>query len=91
MPNVHFTTHLQRFFPSLEQGTSAEGQTVAEVIRSLEQLHPGLAAYIVDERGSLRKHVNIFVNDELVTDRERLSDVVGQKTRVFIFQALSGG
>ena len=91
MSQVHFTTHLQRFFPTLQQGTSAEGQTVAEVIRSLEQQHPGLAAYIVDERGSLRKHVNIFVNDELVTDRERLSDAVGQKTRVFIFQALSGG
>ena len=91
MPNVHFTTHLQRFFPALQQGTLAEGQTVAEVIRSLEQQHPGLAAYIVDERGALRKHVNIFVNDELVIDRQGLSDGVGQKTRVFIFQALSGG
>lgn len=91
MPNVHFTTHLQRFFPTLQQGTPADGQTVAEVICSLEAQHPGLAAYIVDERGSLRKHVNIFVNDELVTDRQNLSDAVGQKTRVFIFQALSGG
>ncbi|MBI1281673.1 MAG: molybdenum cofactor biosynthesis protein MoaD [Anaerolineaceae bacterium] len=91
MPNVHFTTHLQRFFPTLQQGTQADGQTVAEVVRSLEQQHPGLAAYIVDEQGALRKHVNIFVNDELVIDRQKLSDVVGQKTRVFIFQALSGG
>ena len=91
MPNVHFTTHLQRFFPTLQQGTKAEGHTVAEVIRSLEQQQPGLAAYIIDERGALRKHVNIFVNDELVTDRQGLSDVVGQQTRVFIFQALSGG
>lgn len=91
MPNVHFTTHLQRFFPALKQGTLAEGQTVAEIIRSLEQQHPGLAAYVVDERGSLRKHVNIFVNDELILDRVRLSDAVGENTRVFIFQALSGG
>ena len=91
MPSVNFTTHLQRFFPTLKQGTVAEGQTVAEIVRSLEQQHPGLAAYIVDERGALRKHVNIFVNDELVTDRVALSDSVGQKTRVFIFQALSGG
>lgn len=91
MPNVHFTTHLQRFFPTLEQGLEADGQTVADVVRSLEQQHPGFAAYVVDERGALRKHVNIFVDEELVTDRERLSDVVGQQTRVFIFQALSGG
>lgn len=91
MPSVNFTTHLQRFFPTLKQGTYADGLTVADVIRSLEQQHPGLAAYIVDERGALRKHVNIFVNDELVIDRERLSDAVDHKTRVFIFQALSGG
>ena len=91
MSSVNFTTHLQRFFPTLKQGTQAEGQTVAEVIRTLEQQHPGLAAYIVDERGSLRKHVNIFVNDELVTDRVALTDVVNPKTRVYIFQALSGG
>jgi sulfur-carrier protein len=91
MPSVNFTSHLQRFFPTLKQGTEAEGQTVADVIQSLEQQHPGLAAYIVDERGALRKHVNIFVNDELVTDRAALSDAVGQKTRVYIFQALSGG
>jgi hypothetical protein len=91
MPSVNFTTHLQRFFPTLQQGTQAEGQTVAEVSRSLEQQHPGLAAYIVDERGSLRKHVNIFVNDELVIDRVGLTDTVSPKTRVYIFQALSGG
>ena len=91
MANIHFTTHLQRFFPTLKQGTLAEGQTVAEIIRSLEQQYPGLAAYVVDERGALRKHVNIFVNDELVTDRQHLSDAVSPKTRVFIFQALSGG
>lgn len=91
MPLIHFTTHLQRFFPTLQQGTAAEGQTVAEIIRSLDRQHPGLAAYIVDERGALRKHVNIFLNDELILDREKLSDMVDDKARVFIFQALSGG
>jgi molybdopterin synthase sulfur carrier subunit len=91
MASVNFTTHLQRFFPTLQQGTFVEGQTVADIVRSLEQQQPGLAAYIVDEHGALRKHVNIFVNEELVTDREQLKDAVGQNTRVYIFQALSGG
>lgn len=91
MPAVNFTTHLQRFFPTLKQGIQAEGRTVAEVVVSLEQQHPGLGPYIVDEHGALRKHVNIFVNDELIVDRETLSDAVTDHTRVFIFQALSGG
>jgi len=54
MTSVNFTTHLQRFFLTLKQGT------VADVIRSLERQYPDLAATIVDERGTLRKHVNIL-------------------------------
>jgi molybdopterin converting factor small subunit len=91
MANVHFTTHLQRFFPTIQQGVIVEASTVAEVVMALERRYPGLGDYVVDESGALRKHVNIFVDDELVLDRERLSDAVAAKTRVFIFQALSGG
>jgi hypothetical protein len=45
------------------------GRTVAEVIGVLDERYPGWAAYIIDEQGALRKHVNIFVNDELIQDR----------------------
>jgi hypothetical protein len=91
MAKVHFTTHLQRFFPTIQQGITIEASTVADVVTALDRCFPGLGDYVVDERGTLRKHVNIFVDDELVLDRERLTDRVGEKTRVFIFQALSGG
>ena len=46
---------------------------------------------MTDERGSLRKHVNIFVDEELLADRAALSDPLGRDARVFIMQALSGG
>jgi hypothetical protein len=39
----------------------------------------------------LRTHVNIFIGDERVADRKRLSDPVRAGSRVFIMQALSGG
>ncbi|MFN7145390.1 MAG: MoaD/ThiS family protein [Myxococcota bacterium] len=90
MPVVHFTRHLQRFFPDLAS-QEVPGATVADVVGALDSRFPGLAAYLVDERGSLRKHVNIFVGDELVRDRVRLSDPVGADTPVHVIQALSGG
>lgn len=34
--------------------------------------YPGLADYIVDERGTLRKHVNIFIDGTMITDRHTL-------------------
>ena len=90
MPTVKFTPHLQRFFPDLKT-QEVEGTTVADLIDVLERRYPGLAAYIVDEHGALRKHVNIFIGEELIRDREKLADIVLEKDRVFIFQALSGG
>ncbi len=90
MPHVKFTKNLQRFFPSLSD-TDIEGATVAEVVTALDQRWPGLAAYIVDEHGRLRKHVNIFIGDSLIYDREALQDRVEANSKVFIFQALSGG
>jgi sulfur-carrier protein len=90
MPSVKFTNHLQRFFPGLKE-TMVDGTTVADVVAALDRQYPGLADYIVDERGSLRKHVNIFIGEELIHDREELSDAVDTSSRVFVFQALSGG
>ena len=52
---------------------------------------PGFAFYVCDERGRLRQHVNIFVEEERVVDRRALSDPVEPESRVFILQALSGG
>lgn len=90
MPQVRFTSHLQRFFPNLSE-VEVEGATVAEVLASLEAHFPGLRAYIVDEKGALRQHVNIFLREELIHDRDKLSDRVAADDPIYILQALSGG
>ena len=90
MPYVKFTPNLKRFFPDLEN-TTIEGETVAEVVTNINQRWHGLADYIVDEQGALRKHVNIFVGEELLADKRALSDAVNDDTRLYIMQALSGG
>jgi molybdopterin converting factor small subunit len=91
MVQVRFTRHLSRYFPDLEEREEVAASTVAEVVAALDDRHPGLGAYIVDERGSLRKHVNIFLGQELIHDRTNLLDPVEDGDQVFIFQALSGG
>lgn len=92
MPVVEWTSHLKTHFPGLGSGPATlTGTTVAEAIAALERKAPGIEFYICDERGRLRKHVNIFVDGEMIVDRRRLSDRVGEATRVLIMQALSGG
>lgn len=68
-----------------------DGATVAEVIHALDTRWPGLAFYIVDEQGRLRKHVAIWVDGERVQDAERLTDTVEENGTVQVLQALSGG
>ena len=41
-----------------------EGATVAEVLKALEREHPETRGWILDERGSIREHINVFVNKE---------------------------
>lgn len=92
MVTVHLTPHLYSFFPSLAGRPLAfAASTVGEVVRALEGLAPGIGFYICDERGCLRRHVNIFVDKELIRDRRGLTDAVPAGGQVHILQALSGG
>ena len=92
MATVELTRHLYQFFPKLEgQALTVEAATVADVVREMERIAPGFAFYVCDELGRLRRHVNIFVEDVSIGDRQRLSDPVAPTSRVFIMQALSGG
>jgi len=90
MARVKCTGHLRRFFPDLTE-VELEGTTVAAVVQELNRLYPGIAAYIVDEHGALRKHVNIFIGEEPILDRLGLQDALDANAQVFILQALSGG
>jgi hypothetical protein len=92
MATVELTRHLYQFFPHLEgKELAVDASTVAGVVREMERIAPGFAFYVCDERGRLRRHVNIFVDELSVGDRATLSDPVQPASRVFILQALSGG
>ena len=90
MAIVKFTTNLKRFYPELEP-TTVQGETIAEVLQEIENLHKGIKDYIVDEADELRKHVNIFNGNELIKDRQTLGDAVKPDDEIYIMQALSGG
>jgi molybdopterin converting factor small subunit len=61
--------------------------TVAGLLRALEQSEPALAGWILDERGQIRRHINVFVNGE----QEREESTVGPGDLVDIIPAISGG
>jgi len=63
------------------------GATIAELLRALERAQPALDGWILDERGLVRRHINVFVNGE----RARQDTPVGPDDRVDVLPAISGG
>ncbi|HXD78355.1 MAG TPA: MoaD/ThiS family protein [Puia sp.] len=90
MPIVKFTYALRRFFPGLKE-TPACGNTLPTVLAEMDTRYPGVKSYILDEQGQLRRHVNIFIDGVLISDRVRLSDGLEENSEIYIMQALSGG
>ena len=90
MAKVKFTSALKPFFPDLTD-LELQGNSVRELLDQIEKRHPGIQNYITDDNGSLRQHVNIFLQGDHIKDRHALSDVVEGNDEVIIFQALSGG
>ena len=63
------------------------GDTVSELLRALEGEQPALQGWILDERGRIRRHINVFVNGEKGGE----DTTVGADDRVDVLPAISGG
>ncbi|MEA2250685.1 MAG: sulfur-carrier protein [Solirubrobacteraceae bacterium] len=66
---------------------SIEGRTVGELLAELERARPGVSGWILDERGLVRRHINVFVNGEYGTQ----DTPVQADDRVDVLPAISGG
>ena len=70
-----------------ESQHTVAGGTVAELLRAIESEHPATRGWILDERGVLRRHINVFVNGELGAEDTE----VRSEDRIDVLPALSGG
>ena len=64
-----------------------EAGTVVELLRELEFRHPDLGGWVLDERGTIRRHINVFVNGEQGTARTP----VKPGDHVDVLPAITGG
>ena len=64
-----------------------DGATVTELLRNLEGTYSALEGWILDERGVVRRHINVFVNGEIAEP----DAAVAPGDRIEILPAISGG
>jgi molybdopterin synthase sulfur carrier subunit len=63
------------------------GATLLELLRAFELEHTDAGGWILDERGMIRRHINVFVNGE----RGDETTAVGAGDRVEVIPAITGG
>jgi molybdopterin synthase sulfur carrier subunit len=90
------TVNIAGFLTDFANGQSrivldSKPATVAQALDTLWQQHVGLRDRVVNERGQLRPHVNIFINDENVRHKELLETRLPDSCEITILPAVSGG
>ncbi|MGC8498370.1 MAG: MoaD/ThiS family protein [Acidimicrobiales bacterium] len=68
-----------------------EAATVRQAIAAVDERFPGIAGRVLDDRGSLRRFVNVFVADEDVRFLNGLDTALLEGQTVSLVPAVAGG
>jgi len=90
MPTVRIPTPLRKLTDG-EAKVTVDGASVRAIVNGLEAAHPGMGERLLDEDGSLRRFVNVFVRDEDIRFQDGLDTSVGEDDVVSIVPAVAGG
>ena len=87
---VHVPSELRKYCAGAAD-LPVSAATVRAALGELERNHPSLYPNLCDETGSLRRHLNVFVNSSHVRDRNGLDTPLAPGDVVTILAAVSGG
>lgn len=90
MSTVYIPTPLRR----LTSGASkldVAGDSVGEVLQTLESDYPGIASKVLDQEGQVKRFINVFKNDDEIRTLNGLDTPVQENDRISIVPAMAGG
>ena len=70
---------------------AVDASTVGEALKVLDAQHPGFAERLFDDKGDLRRFVNVFVADEDIRFMQGVDTALDDGTVVSIIPAVAGG
>ena len=80
-----------RKFTNNQESISASAGTIATLITEMETQFPGISRSLLDDKGDLRRFVNVYVNEEDIRFLERENTVLNDGDNVSIVPAIAGG
>ncbi|MCG3175073.1 MAG: Sulfur carrier protein CysO [Myxococcota bacterium] len=88
--SVRVPTPLRKYTQGADV-VQAAGSNVRELIDSLEKAHPGIKERLCDDKGEIRRFINIFVGGEDIRFMEGGATPVKDGDEVDIVPAIAGG
>ena len=74
-----------------ESEVSIEAGTVGDLVDALDVAYSGIAEKLLDEKGDIRRYVNVFVNDEDIRFLDGKGTTLKDGDNISIVPAIAGG
>jgi molybdopterin synthase sulfur carrier subunit len=87
MCDVHLPSTLKPLFAGLPRHVDVDAATVGDAIAELDRRWPGLQDRLCHPGPQLRTHIHVYVDG----DRADLATAVGERSRLEVIAAISGG
>ncbi len=87
---VRVPTPLRRFTGGNDE-VSVSGDSIRAVIAALEKNHPGIGERLLDDKGELRRFVNVYLNGDDIRFLSQLDSKVKDGDDISIVPAIAGG
>jgi molybdopterin synthase sulfur carrier subunit len=87
---VRIPTPLQKFTKNQSE-VQAEGTTIQEVLDHLDASFPGIRERLCDDRGAVRRFINLYLNDEDIRFMDGEKTPLQDGDEVAIIPAIAGG
>ncbi len=87
---VRIPTPLQKLTGNKVEVDVAAG-TVAELVENLDKKYPGIKERICDEKGKIRRFVNVYLNEEDIRFLDKEDTVLKDNDEISIIPAIAGG
>jgi len=88
--NVRIPTPLRKLTNEQEL-VQVEAKTISEAIAQLQQRYPGIQERLVDEKGEVRRFVNVYVNEEDIRFLQNQDTALKDGDEISIIPAIAGG
>ncbi|HSC87035.1 MAG TPA: MoaD/ThiS family protein [Polyangiaceae bacterium] len=80
-----------RTFTGGNEAVKLEGKNVRELVDNLEAAHPGIKERLIDEKGAVRRFVNLYLGEEDIRFLDGLDTELSGNEELSIVPAIAGG